>query len=412
MKPNAYLLLVDDDPVLLRSTARALGAAGYFVEVAFSAAECLRLARLRRPDLILLDVVLPDESGVEVCRGLKAAPETSSVCVILISGFQTSSGHQESGLAAGADAYIVRPISTPELVTRIGALLRVQQARSALRETHISLERVAAESTPDSSAIPPTPAHESIDRRSSDSRLPQPAGIETAGELAAKLAKLLDNLLTVISCNTSLVLEDPRLAPELRPHLDNVSLAAHRGADLALGLLHFSGQQMCQPRVIDLNENIEHLGPRLRTTLGSSVNLEFQLAPGLPQIVADPGMLEQILLILAANARDAMPQGGRFVIQTQSVETHSPDTLQDQRTSPTPHLCLSVADSGCGMDTTTQQHIFVPFFTTKPAGKGFGLGLATVQDVVQQHQGHIEVQSEVGHGSTFRIFLPVTRADL
>lgn len=404
MKPNAYLLLVDDDPVLLRSTARALGAAGYFVEVAFSAAECLRLVRLRRPDLILLDVVLPDESGLDVCRRLKAGAETAGVCVVLISGFQTTSGHQETGLAAGADAYIVRPIATLELVARIGALLRVQQAQAALQEVHASLGRQRVESAPPSSATPDRPATHSI---------PLPTGkIESTSDLAARLAQFFDELLTVISCNTSLVLEDPRFPPELRPHLTHVSDAANRGADLALGLLHYSGQQVCQPRVLDLNENIQHLSARLRAALGEKIIPEFQLASGLPSLFADPGMITQSLLLLAANARDAMPQGGRLVVQTQCVDIPPAEAARTPEASPGPHICLSVADTGCGINADTVPRIFEAFFTTKAAGKGFGMGLATVHDVVRQHQGWIEVQSVIAQGSTFRLYFPVHHADV
>ncbi len=404
MKPNAYLLLVDDDPVLLRSMARALGAAGYFVEVAFSAAEGLRLARFRRPDLILLDVVLPDGSGIEVCRSLKEGPETSGACVVLISGLQTSSGHQELGLAAGADAYIVRPISMPDLVARIGALLRVQQAQSALRETHASLGRAAIGSTAQSSQD----AAASTDRPPADAGVRAAEKIETPADLAAKLARCLDELLTIIECNASQVLEDPRLAPELRPPLTHVSVAANRGANLTLALLHYSGQQISQPRVLDLNENLERLATKLRATLGESVILEFQLASGLPPMFADPGMVEQSLLILAANARDAMPSGGRLILQTRPVHLSTSEAARFRGASAGPHICLSATDTGCGIAPDIRQRIFEPFFTTKAAGGGFGLSLAVVEDVVRQHHGWIDVQSEVGRGTTLRLHFPVT----
>jgi signal transduction histidine kinase len=404
MKPNAYLLLVDDDPVLLRSMARALGAAGYCVEVAFSAAEGMRLARFRRPDLILLDVVLSDGSGIEVCRSLKEGPETSAACVVLISGLQTSSGHQELGLAAGADAYIVRPISTPDLVARIGALLRVQQAQSALRETHASLGRAATGST----TQPPQETATSTDRPPADAGVLATAKIETPADLAAKLARCLDELLTIIECNAAQVLEDPRLAPELRPQLTNVSVAANRGSNLTLALLHYSGQQISQPRVLDLNENLERLGTKLRSTLGESVTLEFQLASGLPPLFADPGMVEQCLLILAANARDAMPHGGRLILQTQPIDISTSDAARIRGASAGPHICLSATDTGCGMTPDIRQRMFEPFFTTKAAGRGFGLSLAVVEDVLRQHHGWIDVQSEAGRGTTFRLQFPIT----
>lgn len=409
MKPHAYLLLVDDDPVLLRSTARALGAAGYLVEVAFSAAECRRLASSRRPDLILLDVVLPDESGVEVCRWLKGGAETATTCVVLISGFQTSSGCQESGLAAGADAYIVRPIGTADLVARIGALLRVQQARAALRQTR---ERLGAPGTdPPSGALDArgSVATEVSPTGSPDFVSPWSGEPRTAEDLAVRLSRLFEGLLTVISSHTSSVREDPRLTPELRAGLDAVLHATRRGADLTLGLLHYGGHRLSRPRVMEANENVERLRPRLRDLLGESIVLEVDLAPGLPPIFADPDMIERLLLSLAANARDAMPRGGRFMVRTRSVEIGADAAARRPDAAPGRFLCLSAIDTGCGIAPAVRPRIFEAFFTTKEAGHGFGLGLASVQDVVRQHHGWIEVASELGRGSTFDVYLPIPR---
>jgi len=405
MKPNAYLLLVDDDPVLLRVTARALGAAGYFVEVAFSAAECRQLVRFRRPDLILLDVVLPDESGLEVCRWLKSGAETSGICVVLISSFQTTSGHQEAGLAAGADAYLVRPIGTSELVARIGALLRVQQAQVALQEAQASLARGNMGRTDDTKGTRPEVSSEAA----VSTVLPGKVG--TATELARVLARHFDELLTEISSHSSRVVEDPRLPSELRRYLGQISLALQRGNELALGLRHFCGQELCQPRVFELNEYLECFGPRLQSLLGERITTEFRLTPGLPQILADPGMVEQVFFHLVTNARDAMPDGGRLVIQTQAVEVSPSDASRNRGATPGTYACLAVTDTGQGMDAESQLRMFEAFFTTKPVGRGFGLGLATVQDVVRQHRGWTEVQSEPGKGSTVRIYFPAAQKD-
>ena len=400
MKPNACLLLVDDDPVLLRVTARALGAAGYFVEVAFSAAECRQLVKFRRPDLILLDVVLPDESGLEVCRWLKSGAETSGICVVLISSFQTTSGHQELGLAAGADAYLVRPMSTSELVARIGSLLRVQQAQMALQDARAGLARGSMGRGEDPRVNPSDPSSDVAERS------PLPGKVETATDLAGNLVRHIDELLTEISSSHSRVMEDPRLPSELRPYLNQISLALQRGNELALGLRHFCGQELCQLRVLELNEYLECFKPRLKSSMDDRVVTEFQLDPGLPHVFADPGMVERVFFHLVANARDAMPEGGRLVIQTQAVEVSPSEAVRTRGANSGVHACLAVTDTGCGMDTGTQLRMCESFFTTKPVGRGFGLGLATVQDVVRQHRGWLEVQSELGQGSTVRIYFP------
>ncbi len=416
MKPTTYLLLVDDDPVLLRSMAHALGAAGYTVEVAFTAAECLRLAKRRRPDLILLDVVLPDGNGVEVCRWLKELDATSGTSVVLISGFQTSSGHQDAGLAAGADAYIVRPIETRDLVARIRALLQVQQAREALRETHASLGpgRPAAVATPEELPAdhpPVTATAESLNRADHEARhVPSETG-RSPEALSCCFAQHTNDLLSRISHHTSLLVDDPRLAPDLLPWVTEISAAADRATQLTQALLQLCGQQEFLPRVVNLNESIEDLRERLRGILGDKVTLELRPAPALPAISADPGLIEQAILKFAANARDAMPQGGTFVIQTLVAEVGPADIAGIPDAAPGAHVCLSFADTGCGMDTETRRRSFEAFFTTKESGRSHGLGLAVAEHIVRQHLGWIVVVSEPNRGSTFRIYLPVIPAD-
>jgi DNA-binding response OmpR family regulator len=364
MKPNAYLLLVDDDPVLLRSMARALGAAGYFVEVAFSAAEGMRLARFRRPDLILLDVVLSDGSGIEVCRSLKEGTETSGACVVLISGFQTSSGHQELGLAAGADAYIVRPISTPDLVARIGALLRVQQAQAALRETHASLGRAAAGSAAERShdnteqARPQPRIPESRrPRRSKPRQISRPSSPDASTNFSPSSHATPHRCSMTRAWPRNCVPSSPMSPP--RPTVAPASRWACCTTVVSRSVI-----RACW--ISTKTSSVSN--SRLKSSLGESVALEFQLAASLPLIFADPGMVEQSLLILADNALDAMPNGGRLVLQTQSLDIPNPDTTRIRGASAGPFVCLSVTDTGCGIAPDTRQRIFEPFFTTKDAG--------------------------------------------
>ena len=233
--------------------------------------------------------------------------------------------------------------------------------------------------------------------------------MEAAGRLAGGVAHDFNNLLTVISGFGQLVLgrsdpKDPRYQ-----HITEVLKAADRGAALTRQLLAFSRQQVLQPQLLDLNTTLANINSMLRHLIGEDIELVIIPGPGLGRVKADPGEIDQVILNLAVNARDAMPQGGKLILQTENV------TLDEVRASghypirAGQYVQLTVSDTGCGMDAETQKRIFEPFFTTKEQGKGTGLGLATVHGIVNQSGGHIYVYSELGSGSCFKIYLP--RAD-
>lgn len=406
MKRTARLLVVEDDPLLLCTAVVALRGAGYEVLEATSASQCLTMAVELRPDLVLLDVVLPDRSGLEVCRELKAQAGSSGTFVALMSSLRTTSGSQVEGLEAGADEYIVRPIEGRELVARVAALLRLHHAQSMLRQAREDLEMRVAERTSELSAANERLKAEMAERRQLEARLLRSQKLEAVGRLAAGLAHDFNNLLTVVSCNVSLMLEDTRLAGELRPRAADIARAAQRGADLTRRLLLFTRQQVIQPRPLDLNASVEHLGAMLRGTLGENIVLAFELAPGLPRISADPGMIEQIIVNLAVNARDAMPRGGQLTLRTEAVQLGAPEASRIPSAAPGTYVRLTMVDTGCGMDELTKDRIFEAFFTTKEVGKGTGLGLATVHGIVSQHKGWIDVESERGVGTTFKVHFP------
>lgn len=380
--------------------------AGYEVLEAGTGLEGLALAMEERPDLVLLDVVLPDLSGEEVCRRIRQCAEISGVFVVLISSSQTTPGHHVAGLEAGADAYIVRPIEGRELVARVQALLRFQQTQTLLRQACEDLEGRVALRTTELTAARERLMAEASERRELESRLLRTQKLDVAGRLAAGLAHDFNNLLTVISCNVSLLLEDPRLGQELRPRLADISRAAERGADLTRRLLTFTRQQEYQPRPFDLNGCVADLAGMLRSTLGEKIEVSVELDPALPRISADPGMIEQSIVNLAVNARDAMPQGGKLRMKTGVRSVDSPEAVRRGLSAIGPYVHLTMADDGCGMDAVTRERIFEAFFTTKEPGKGTGLGLSTVHGIVAQHGGWIEVESEPGAGATFRVHFP------
>ena len=248
--------------------------------------------------------------------------------------------------------------------------------------------------------------HDLTERLTLESHLRQSQKLEAVGRLAAGVAHDFNNLLTVIQGNIELLRIKQQLPPEADRPLAHVSDAAEKAAGLVKQLLTFSRKQVLQPKILSLNDLIADCTKVIQHLLPSDILLKYRFGAGLPMLEADAVMVEQILLNLAVNARDAMPKGGQILISTHLVE------FDENRISTSPQaragrfLCLNVADTGCGMDPETQTRIFEPFFTTKGPDKGTGLGLATVYGAVQQHQGWIELQSAVGQGTTFRIYFP------
>jgi CheY-like chemotaxis protein len=189
--------------------------------------------------------------------------------------------------------------------------------------------------------------------------------------------------------------------------LEQIRRAADRAASLTQQLLAFSRKQVLQPKVLDLNEAVSDVQKMLSRVIGEDIELIARLHPSLVPVKADPGQVEQVLMNLAINARDAMPHGGKLTMETWNLEVGE-ELVRDLELAPGRYVMLTVTDSGHGMEAATLSHVFEPFFTTKPMGKGTGLGLATVYGIVKQSGGSIQVESQAGRGTTFRIYLPAS----
>jgi PAS domain S-box-containing protein len=248
------------------------------------------------------------------------------------------------------------------------------------------------------------------ERLNLEAHLRQSMRMESIGQLAAGIAHDFNNLLTVIQGHLGLLLGQRGFDPDTTASLEEIRGASQRAADLVRQLLAFSRRHRMEPHPLDLNELIERLSKMLGRVLGEHLMLRFDPAPHLPRILADSALLDQALVNLAVNARDAMPTGGQLRIETAVVEVGERQARRNAEARPGRHVRLLVADTGCGMDEATREHIFEPFFTTKEVGKGAGLGLATVYGIIQQHRGWIEVESAVGQGTTFRLYFPVSEA--
>ncbi len=240
-----------------------------------------------------------------------------------------------------------------------------------------------------------------------ENQLRQSQRMGAVGRLAGGIAHDFNNILTVIMGYCEIAQHALGPAHEVSKNLGEIKHAAGRAASLTRQLLAFSRQQVLYPRVLDLNLVVNNLNQMLLRTIGEDVALSFWPAESLGQIKADLGQIEQILMNLVVNARDAMPMGGRIAIKTSNVELDEDYVDSHVSVRPGRYVMLSVSDTGCGMDEGTQAHLFEPFFTTKEPGQGTGLGLSTVYGIVKQSNGHIWVYSEIGKGTIFKLYFPL-----
>jgi two-component system, cell cycle sensor histidine kinase and response regulator CckA len=357
----------DDSALLLRELRRG----GY--EVSYqrvdTAATMTSALDNQEWDLVISDHSMPHFSGIEALHLLRT--KGIDVPLIFVSG-TLGEEMAVTALKGGAQDYLMKNNLT-RLVTAV---------QRELRE-----------------------AEERRERKKLEQQLRQAQKMEAVGRLAGGIAHDFNNLLGVIIGYSELLEERLGQNDPLRPKAEQIKKAGQRAASLTRQLLAFSRQQMFEPKVLDLNAVVADALNMLQRLIGEDIELVTVPAPELGRIKADQGQIEQIIMNLAVNARDAMPEGGKLTITTVNAELDEVYARQHP-VVPGSYVMLAVSDTGCGMDQETQAHIFEPFFTTKEKGKGTGLGLATVYGVVKQSGGYIWVYSEPGLGSTFKIYLP------
>src|SRR5438874_709262 len=375
-KPLRVLMVEDseDDALLV---LRELRAAGYdLTHERVDTAAALEAALDRHAwDLVIGDYSMPHFSGTAALAMLRE--RGLDVPYICVSGTITEE-LAVAAMKAGAHDYVTK------------GQLSVRAVRNAAGQVEYY----------------ETFVRDVTDQRRLQQQVLQSQKLEAVGRLAGGIAHDFNNLLTVITSYSDLLLEDLAPGDVKRDDLEQVRKAADGAAALTRQLLAFSRQQVVEPRVVSLNVVVEGLQKILRRVIGEDIELTTTLAADLGAVRADVGQLEQVLMNLAVNARDAMPTGGRLTIETANV-THDPEYARDHEAAAVRRFAmLAVSDTGCGMDEATKARIFEPFFTTKEPGKGTGLGLATVYGIVQQAGGFIWVYSEPGDGTSFKIYLP------
>jgi PAS domain S-box-containing protein len=486
-KAVARVLVVDDTEASRYSVARHLRHAGYTVDEADSGLRAIALVEESRPDLVVLDVMLPDISGFEVARRLRGDDRFSRIPILHLSASFTDPESLAAGLDSGADGYLTHPVEPVVLLASIRSLIRARAAEAeaiaageAWRATFHAITdgvcvvddqarvtrwndafatfvgadgiagRAIADLVPGLHAnpeppflmgpdgLPPQATELAIDgrwvrvtaqamseaegpprhtvcvltdvtkQRSAELRVQQVQRLEVAGQLAGGIAHEINNMMTVILGLTEFLARDDELPATHQRDLAGVRKAADRAADMARQLLAFSRRQVLQPRLVEVNTAIAGMSRLLRQLMGADREVTLTLSPEAGFVFADDAQLEQAILNLALNARDAMPAGGHFTISTTLARLDAkfaaryPDI--DVRSGDYAHIAL--VDDGEGMTSETLDKVFEPFFTTKPVGQGTGLGLATVYGIVKQSNGYVWADSVPGKGTTFHVYLP------
>jgi signal transduction histidine kinase len=403
------ILNVDDTEPMRYAKTRALLRAGFEVIEAGTGGEALELVRARQPALVLLDVKLPDMSGLDVCRMIKA--ELPSILVLQTSASFVKAADRVRGLDGGADSYLTMPAGTDELIASVRALLRMGQAEAQLREVNETLERRVAARTGELAAANARLQGEIEQREAAQEALRQAQKMEAIGQLTGGIAHDFNNLLMAIIGNIEFLLRRlPAGADDSRRYGEGALTSAQHAATLTQRLLAFSRRQALQPARVDLAALALETAELIRRTVGESITVAAHGGACWPAW-CDANQMVNALLNLAINARDAMPDGGRLVIETGNVTVEADEAAGFDDLREGDYVMIAVSDSGAGMPADVVAQAFDPFFTTKPIGQGTGLGLSMVYGFIKQSAGHARIYSELGIGTTVRLYVPRCRGE-
>lgn len=393
--PDA-VVVVDADGRIVRANAQVQAMFGY-----------------RREDLIgePVEILLPERyRGKHVNHriGYAAQPRTRSMGADL----ELYGRHQDGG-EFPVDI-MLSPLQRSNgalVITIIRDISERKQVENALRKAHEQLEMRVEQRTRELAEANRALRNEMAERLRAEEALLQVQKLEAIGQLTGGVAHDFNNLLTVISGNLQMLQERVAHVPLLLKLADAAAKAASRGAELTRNLLAFSRRQPLQPREIDIGELVHNMTDMMRRTLGESIHIETAIQAGLAKVAADPGQLENALLNLALNARDAMPRGGELTIKAATTLADAIPGEDKSDMAPGEYVMLAVSDNGSGMPPEVLKRVFEPFFTTKTTGKGSGLGLATVYGFVKQSGGHVRIYSEISRGTTVQLYLPQAKSN-
>ena len=377
------------------------------------ASQANQQAASEHPDLVILDLELPEDAGIKIFKQLKNDSRTREIPVLNLTTSTTSAALDLVLEADGLVDVLGMPVVGRILEAHIRKLLHQHRALKSLKRERDELDERVEHGTREIAALNAQIQRQSAEHHrnlevlhSKDEHLRQVQKLEAVGILAGGVAHEFNNLLMVILGNLELVLRAPLPGESAKKNIKAARIAADRAAILTNQLLTFSRRQFITPRVLALDEIVLNATNFMESVLGENIKLTVAVNAVQGWAKLDDVQFEQALLNLAINARDAMPQGGRLYIETACVDLDEAYTRTHASVLSGAYIMVSVSDTGTGMDAATCARIFEPFFTTKKRGKGTGLGLATVYGIVKQSGGNIWVYSELGKGTTFKIYIP------
>jgi signal transduction histidine kinase len=400
--PRRRILIADDNADTREPIAALLRTAGYDIVTAPDTAGALASARLAPPDLILADDRMPHLDRPGLLAGVRADAAIADLPVILLSA--TGEGGAEDQETGTVD-YLPRPFSDHELLARIRCNLALTHLRREARVAQEALRQV-------NERLEQRVGEEVARRTAAEDAARQAQKMEAIGHLTGGVAHDFNNLLTIIGGGVETLQRTLATVPlgAAEPRVNRSVAMIVRGAERAATLTHrllaFARRQALNPRPVDPNRLVMGVSELLRRTLGESITLETVPADGMWMTMADANQLENALLNLAVNARDAMPEGGHLTVETANVCLDEAYAASHRDVHPGEYVMITVTDTGSGMDKATLEQVFEPFFTTKDTGHGTGLGLSQVYGFIKQSLGHVKLCSEVGRGTVVTLYLP------
>jgi|GEM_PF-713940 len=368
------ILIVDDDSILRGVAGESLRQAGFSVSEAENGVQALAAIKKSRPDIVLLDVMMPEMDGFDTCRAIRSLPNGDMLPVVMITALEDLDSINKA-YEVGATDFITKPINWIILVQRVRYMLRAVQMNK--------------------------------ERNRLQEELQQAQRLKAIGTLASGIAHDFKNLLQIIQGSVELLLLNKSPGDQDYADLQEIFTTARIGNELVQQMLAYSRSLKSEKKNTDLNAQISRSGQRLQKSLPESISLQLRLDEDLPAVALDAVQMEQVLMNLATNARDAMPDGGTLGIQTSTIELTQAFCKRHPKAKPGAYVCLRVSDTGEGMEPGTRDRIFEPFFSTKEVGKGTGLGLSMVYGIIQNHDGLITCNSRPGQGTTFNVLLPL-----
>lgn len=372
--------------------------------------EGIMLAQAEDPDVILLDIVMPDLDGYEVCRRMKTDQRLQHIPIIFLTARQTDRGSRIKALEAGGEAFLSKPIEEAELIAQIRAMVKIKTATVLQRQENERLAALVAKRTSELE-------QELVERKKSEEerirleqQFQQAQKLESLGVLAGGIAHDFNNILTIILGHCYMANDGTDSELGHKHHVQQIEIAANRAAELCHQMLAYAGKSSLVQTRVNMRFLVDDIVKMLKSAILKNITIELDLQRNVPEITADISQVQQVIMNLIINAADAIgdKNGTIKVVLTKML-------LQDQQTDKDflgfairsgNYACLEVTDTGCGMDPVTQKKIFEPFFTTKFAGRG--LGMSAILGIIKSHEGALQLSSELGSGTTFKVYFPLS----